>query len=57
MMSEPVKWWNAVPIGATLTQINHGGGLATFEYRNLKGKTTITVDLFTDEVIHTFTSI
>lgn len=56
-MREPIKWWSAVPVGATLTQLDTMSGEATFEYDNHGNKVIVMVDLFTDEVTHIFTSI
>lgn len=49
-MSDPIKWWDVVPAGATLARIDPKYGQAVFEYDHKIGRLTVTIDLFTDEV-------
>ncbi len=42
------KWWEVVPLGATLIRINTGRGFATFALPN--DTVDVIVDLFSDTV-------
>lgn len=49
---QPITWWEAIPVGATLVEVDKMSGIAVFEADN-DGQTETgrwTVDLFTDEV-------
>lgn len=48
-MSRP-KWWQAIPVGATLIKVDSNHGVAVFESDDDGELTRWTVDLWTDNV-------
>ena len=50
-MSEPLKWWSVVPVGATLIEKDTMKGHVVFRWEDDETPFLACIDLWTDDVI------